>query len=113
MQRGIVAVSAAAALLALSGCAGNGVALEDQSRSLTIWVDDDRQEPVTRAVEQFTADTGVEVEIVLRNYEEIRNDFISQVPTGEGPDITVGANDWLGELALNGVISPIEPGEMT
>lgn len=113
MHRGIVAVSAAAALLALSGCAGDGVALDDQSRSLTIWVDDDRQEPVARAVEQFTEDTGVEVEIVLRNYEEIRNDFISQVPTGEGPDITVGANDWLGELAVNGVISPIEPGELT
>ena len=31
-------------------------------------------------------------------------------PAGEGPDVFIGASDWVGELATNGVLEPIEPG---
>lgn len=48
---------------------------------------------------------------MLKNFEDIRADFNAQVPTGEGPDITVGAHDWLGELTANGVVAPIELGD--
>jgi arabinogalactan oligomer/maltooligosaccharide transport system substrate-binding protein len=51
------------------------------------------------------------VEVVLKNFEDIRPDFLAQVPTGKGPDITVGAHDWLGELTSNGVVAPIELGD--
>ena len=33
------------------------------------------------------------------------------MPTGEGPDITMGAHDWLGELTTNGVVDPLELGD--
>lgn len=79
--------------------------------SLTIWVDETRQGAVEAAAAAFEEETGSTVELVLKNFEDIRADFNAQVPTGEGPDITVGAHDWLGELTANGVVAPIELGD--
>src|SRR5690625_4597697 len=55
---------------------------------------------------------GATVELVDKNFDDIRPDFLAQVPTGEGPDLTVGAHDWLGELTANGVVEPIELGDL-
>ncbi len=66
---------------------------------------------MTTAAEAYEAESGVDVEIVQKNFEDIRADFLAQVPTGEGPDITVGAHDWLGEFTANGVVAPIELGD--
>ncbi|WP_348523796.1 extracellular solute-binding protein [Demequina litorisediminis] len=49
--------------------------------------------------------------MVQKNFEDLRNDFIAQVPTGEGPDITVGAHDWLGALVAAGVVNTVDLGE--
>lgn len=46
-----------------------------------------------------------------KNFEDLRADFLAQVPTGEGPDITVGAHDWLGELVESGVVDTIDLGD--
>lgn len=78
---------------------------------LTIWVDETRQAAVEEAATAYEEETGGTVETVLKNFEDIRADFNAQVPTGEGPDITVGAHDWLGELTANGVVAPIELGD--
>src|SRR5690606_6320985 len=78
--------------------------------SLVIWVDETRQAAVQSAASTFEAETGATVELVLKNFDDIRPDFPAQVPTGEGPDLTVGAHDWLGELTSNGVVAPIELG---
>ena len=43
--------------------------------------------------------------------DDMKDDFIQQVPTGKGPDIVMGAHDWLGELSTNGVVAPIELGD--
>src|SRR5690606_39971435 len=80
-------------------------------RSPAVWVDETRQDAVTAAAESLEAETGTTVEVVLKNFEDIRADFLAQVPTGEGPDITVGAHDWLGELTTNGVVAPLELGD--
>jgi len=83
----------------------------DPTGSLVIWVDETRQAAVQAAASTFEAETGATVELVLKNFDDIRPDFLAQVPTGEGPDLTVGAHDWLGELTANGVVSPIELGD--
>lgn len=79
--------------------------------TIVVWTDETRIDGIEAAAEQFTADTGVEVEAVLKNFEDIRNDFAAQVPTGEGPDITVGAHDWVGGLTADGLVAPIELGD--
>ncbi|MGC5626986.1 sugar ABC transporter substrate-binding protein [Georgenia sp. Z1344] len=97
-----------------SGAAGEdevaeaGAVTPNEEGTLVVWVDETRQAAVEEAAVAFEEETGVEVQTVLRNFEDIRTDFVTQVPTGEGPDITVGAHDWLGELTVNGVVAPLE-----
>ncbi|NNU28439.1 sugar ABC transporter substrate-binding protein [Isoptericola sediminis] len=123
MRRSILIASALVTTLALSACgssedAGDTTEGTEESTaeateatgSLTVWVDETRETAVESAAEAFESETGAEVEIVLKNFEDIRSDFIAQVPTGEGPDVTVGAHDWLGELITNGVVAPVELG---
>jgi len=121
MRRSIPALATALGLsLVLAGCSGGGddTASGDESTgaaesagTLTVWVDDTRSGPVKKVAEAFEADTGVTVKFVQKDFGKIRDDFISQVPTGQGPDIIVGAHDWLGKLVQNGVVAPIELGD--
>jgi hypothetical protein len=37
-------------------------------------------------------------------------DFITAAPTGSGPDIILGAHDWIGELNASGLLAPVELG---
>jgi len=115
-----VALSAALTLAACGGDSEEPSAQEPttpetsdttEGPALTIWVDETRQPAVQAAATDYEAVTGTAVEVVLKNFEDIRADFNAQVPTGEGPDITVGAHDWLGELTANGVVAPIELGD--
>lgn len=79
--------------------------------TIVVWTDETRIDAVNAAADQFTAESGVAVEVVLKNFDDIRPDFAAQVPTGEGPDITVGAHDWVGEFTTNGLVAPIELGD--
>jgi arabinogalactan oligomer/maltooligosaccharide transport system substrate-binding protein len=114
---------AAATTLLLAGCTsgggttgGGGPADSEEPAAgsgaeLVIWTDAEREEAIAAAAEDFEAETGATVTLVQKNFEDLRNDFIAQVPTGEGPDITVGAHDWLGALVSAGVVSTIDLGE--
>src|SRR6478735_3490944 len=120
MRRSILLAAALTTTLALAACSsgesGDETTTEPEEGSsaggsLTVWVDETRQDAVTAAAESFETETGTTVDVVLKNFEDIRADFLAQVPTGEGPDITVGAHDWLGELTTNGVVAPLELGD--
>lgn len=106
---------AAVSALALAGCASGGDAnTGDDTESageITVWVDADRASVLEDAAADFTEDTGVDVKLVQKEFGEIRDQFVQQVPTGEGPDIAVGAHDWLGVLVTNGVVAPVELGD--
>ena len=117
-KRSIVAFGAIAAIssLTLVGCAtgsGGDEATEqpEMSGEITVWVDADRAGVLEEAADDFTAETGVKVNLVQKEFGEIRDQFVQQVPTGEGPDIAVGAHDWLGVLVTNGVVAPVELGD--
>ena len=111
LAAGAVAV---VATLGLASCsAGDSGSEGDASAAstLTVWVDAERVDALKGAAEAYTEKTGVEVELVGKDNADIKDDFIQQVPTGKGPDITMGAHDWLGELSTNGVVAPIELGD--
>ncbi|MBN9200429.1 MAG: extracellular solute-binding protein, partial [Microbacterium chocolatum] len=107
---------AAASVLVLAGCTGGttdtaGDDAAEGGAELVVWTDAEREEALAVAAEAFEAETGATVTLVQKNFEDLRNDFIAQVPTGEGPDITVGAHDWLGALVAAGVVDTIDLGE--
>ena len=116
-KRGIVAFGAIAMVstLTLAGCATGGTpeegSGEESTGTLTVWVDAERVDALAGAAEAYEEKTGVKVEIVSKDVDTIKDDFIQQVPTGKGPDITMGAHDWLGELSTNGAVAPLELGD--
>ncbi len=113
-KRSVLATGALIAVgaLALAGCtSGDQGGTDESAGSLTVWVDADRATVLKDAAAEFEAETGVTVTLVQKDFGEIRDQFVAQVPTGEGPDIAVGAHDWLGTLVTNGVVAPIELGD--
>ncbi|WP_137843096.1 extracellular solute-binding protein [Microbacterium sp. 2FI] len=117
-MKGALALSAviASSAIVLAGCASGGSAGEtsepaEAAGSLVVWVDAERVDALQGAADAYTEETGVEVELVGKDVNTIKDDFIQQVPTGEGPDITMGAHDWLGELSTNGTVAPLELGD--
>ncbi|GAA1055474.1 sugar ABC transporter substrate-binding protein [Agromyces luteolus] len=116
-KKSLLAAGAVAvvATLGLAGCAGGDSGEGDNGAAsggtLTVWVDAERVDALKGAAEAYTEETGVEVDLVGKDNATIKDDFIQQVPTGEGPDITMGAHDWLGELSTNGVVAPLELGD--
>ena len=106
---GIAAVS-----IVLAGCAGNSAepeATEDAATTLTVWVDSERVDALKGAADAYSDKTGVTVDLVGKDNNTIKDDFIQQAPTGRGPDVVMGAHDWLGELSTNGVVAPLELGD--
>ena len=104
----------AVASIVLAGCAGGGTPEGEEneaSAALTVWVDAERLDALEGAADEYSEKTGVEVELVGKDNNTIKDDFIQQAPTGRGPDVVMGAHDWLGELSTNGVVAPIELGD--
>ena len=118
MRRGIAALGVIAAATALAAC-NNGTTSSssssdnsnDAAATLTIWADDTRFTQVETISQDFTAKTGVKVDVVQKSESDMDQEFTTQVPTGNGPDLIVMAHDKLGALVANGVVAPVDLGE--
>jgi len=77
---------------------------------LVVWADEKRAAALAEVAPAFTEATGVEVEIVLVDFGSIKDEVITKGPAGEGPDIFIGAHDWVGELATNGAVAVVDLG---
>ena len=77
---------------------------------LVVWADENRAPVVTEVGAAFTEATGVELQVDIVDFGSIKDEVITKGPAGEGPDIFVGAHDWIGELATNGAIASIDLG---
>ena len=108
---GAVAITTLALLAGCTGTPGPDDSTDGEGVELVIWTDAEREQAITDAAAAFEEETGATVTLVQKNFEDLRADFIAQVPTGEGPDITVGAHDWLGALVSAGVVNTIDLGD--
>ena len=80
---------------------------------IRIWADNLRM-PALRQVETaFEEEYGVELLLEQVGFGDIRRLISTAGPAGEGPDIIIGAHDWLGELYAGGLISAIDLGDRT
>ena len=91
------------ALLALGA-----LVISAQDESLTIWADDTRAPILEELGAQFEDEFGIPVLIHELGFGDIRDQFKTAAPAGEGPDMIIGAHDWLGELAVNGLLAEID-----
>lgn len=79
--------------------------------TLTIWSDADRFPAIEALGQAFTAEYNIPVRIQTMAFGDVRNNLQLAAPVGEGPDIIIGAHDWIGQLYSNGLIAPIELSE--
>ena len=80
------------------------------SPSLSIWADKERVAVLVGIQAQVLADTGVCLNIQEIGFGDIRAQANMSAPVGEGADIFVGANDWIGEFVANGVTAEVDLG---
>ncbi|WP_309081262.1 maltose ABC transporter substrate-binding protein [Zhihengliuella sp.] len=108
------------AVLALSACGGSTEPAETTAASgsaaagdttLTMWTDAERAPALEGIAAQFEEEKGIAVDLVVKDFAAVRDDFITQAPTGKGPDVLVGPHDWLGTLVQNGVVAPVQLGD--
>ncbi|MGM0384918.1 MAG: sugar ABC transporter substrate-binding protein [Actinomycetota bacterium] len=123
MRRSILLATTAGLALTLAACGGDttddtsaapeetGTGAPAAAGALTVWVDETRIDAFQTLGEDFVAETGVTLDVIQKPSADLRPDFVAQAPTGEGPDLVVGAHDWVGELVSNGVVQPVELGD--
>ncbi|SBT54481.1 sugar ABC transporter substrate-binding protein [Micromonospora narathiwatensis] len=109
---GVVAVLGLA--LAASGCGGSGSdkpAAKESSKAtggkLVIWADDKRTAALKPFAEAFGKENGVTVEVQAVS-KDLQTNFVTASQQGSGPDVVVGAHDWIGNLVQNGAIDPVQ-----
>jgi arabinogalactan oligomer/maltooligosaccharide transport system substrate-binding protein len=112
---GVVAVVALA--LAAAGC-GSGDKPASPSASgasqpaaaggkLVIWADDKRAAVLKTFADRFGQENGVTVEVQAISKDQ-QTAFVTASQQGKGPDVMVGAHDWIGNLVQNGAIDPVQ-----
>ena len=77
----------------------------DGEAALVIWADETRTPILASLADAFEAEYGLKVVVTEKGFGDIRDDFKVAGPAGEGPDIIIGAHDWLGELVENGLLA--------
>ena len=77
------------------------------SESIVIWASEKQVDFMKKIGAQFAKDTGINVDVQFVNFGDIKSKFLTASQAGEGPDIIVGAHDWVGELVKNGLLDPL------
>jgi arabinogalactan oligomer/maltooligosaccharide transport system substrate-binding protein len=110
---GVVAAALTVAFAA-AGCGGDGdsaspaaSASPKASGKLVIWADDKRAAVLKSFGEQFGKENGVTVEVQAISKDQ-QTTFVTASQQGSGPDVMVGAHDWIGNLVQNGAIDPVQ-----
>jgi arabinogalactan oligomer / maltooligosaccharide transport system substrate-binding protein len=80
--------------------------------TIRIWTDKDRKADIERIANAWGARRGVNVEVVEKNFGDIR-DQLKTVAVASAPDVIIGAHDWTGQLAADGLVLPISPKQAT
>jgi len=73
---------------------------------ILIWVDQDRAPFIQEIVAGFEEEFGIPV--AVEQPADPRADFVIAAPAGEGPDLLIGAHDWIGQLVENGLLAPVD-----
>jgi arabinogalactan oligomer / maltooligosaccharide transport system substrate-binding protein len=82
--------------------------VERADADLVIWADDTRRPVLEEFAQRFEDEQGLSVVVQEVAFDDIDDNVIQQAPAGEGPDVFVGAHDWLGGLVASGVVAPLD-----
>jgi maltose-binding protein MalE len=80
--------------------------------TIRIWTDKDRRADIEQIAKAWGARRGVTIEVVEKGFGDIR-DQLKTVQPATAPDVIIGAHDWTGQLAADGLVLPITPRRAT
>ncbi|MBN2303324.1 MAG: maltose ABC transporter substrate-binding protein [Anaerolineae bacterium] len=78
---------------------------------LLIWADETRASVIEELGASFEEEYGVTLTVQQLGFGDIRDQMGIAAPAGEGPDVIIGAHDWLGQLVVDGVVAEIDLGD--
>lgn len=128
MRRSIITAAAISAAMLLAACGGGGSGEEPTAEETTtteapadgetseepavrgegdlvIWADAGKAPAVQEVANAYGEANGITV--TVQTIVNVRSDFITANQAGNGPDMIVGAHDWMGQLVANGAIDPL------
>ncbi|MFF5228991.1 extracellular solute-binding protein [Dactylosporangium sp. NPDC000521] len=112
MRNRLAMVAAVLAIgMSLTACTSSDSGTEQTpapgGATLIIWADTKRADTLKPFAQQWAAKNGVKAEVVgiPQNQQQA---FTTAAQAGQGPDVMVGAHDWIGNLVQNGLIDPIQ-----
>ena len=73
---------------------------------LLVWTDSLKIDAVTEVAETFGEANGITVDVQAIS-DDLQGSFVTADAAGNGPDVVVGAHDWIGNLVQNGAIEPL------
>ncbi len=105
-------IAAVGLVLGASACAGDTEPQAQPTKDkgngkLEIWADPKRTAALKPFAEQFGKENGVTVTVKEMIADTLQQTFVTGSQQGSGPDIVVGAHDWIGNLVQNGSIDPV------
>ena len=71
-----------------------------------IWADAQRAQILLPFAKKFGKQYGITV-AVTPDSGNLEGDFTTATEAGKGPDLVIGAHDWIGDMVVNGVIQPL------
>nr|WP_218908731.1 extracellular solute-binding protein [Nocardiopsis sinuspersici] len=108
----LLSASTALGLVAALTACGPGEDSGDQT--LTYWASnqgasvEEDQEVLRPALDRFTEETGVEVELEVVPWSELYNRILTAVSSGDAPDVLNIGNTWAASLQETGAFVPFE-----
>ena len=113
-RRSFLSMTAIATTLAAAAACGSsdssdssGTVAADTTADLVIWADEKKAPSVEEFATQWADQQGgltVAVQVVA---DDLETNFITADSAGNGPDIVIGAHDWIGKLVQNNAIAPV------
>ncbi|NMM23157.1 MAG: maltose ABC transporter substrate-binding protein [Phycicoccus sp.] len=79
--------------------------VRDAAADLVIWADADRVPVIQKYADAFGLENNIKVAVQVST--DVRQQFKDATKVDKGPDVIVGAHDWLGELVQNGTVAPV------
>ncbi|HMO09939.1 MAG TPA: extracellular solute-binding protein [Actinotalea sp.] len=76
------------------------------SEDLVIWTDDTKLATIQAIADTYAAQEGITVGV--QAVTDTRSSFLTANEAGNGPDVLIGAHDWVGQLVANGGIDPLQ-----
>jgi maltose-binding protein MalE len=111
-RAGVLTLAAASAVamlvLAPTAPAAHDGTAASSATTIVVWTDQNRKADVDKVTSAWGNARGVDVKVVVKDFGSIR-DNLKTIAVGDAPDVIVGAHDWTGELAANGLVLPLNP----